>query len=307
MGGIAIDLNIAGTPPGGVEVRRRLGLRDARSRIIILNGHGDGWRARSSGGQFSVKWAPKGRVRYGTEGARHLLGPRGLLLMNAGQPYAMDFDGAAQTFCVFYSDDLVREAWAVRDALDLDAAGEVAEFPNLVFRPGAAFQGWISGLYADIDRTGDWPTDVEARLLMMLSDAVAAAKRHRGETARAPAVKATTRRHILARLEVARCLIADGEGHDLDTVARACGLSKFHLVRLFGRVFGCTPMKYAEHLRLDRAAEALRTSRRLIEEIAFEAGYESLGAFSRAFRRRFEATPRMFRAGSELAIPAKRA
>ena len=54
-------------------------------------------------------------------------------------------------------------------------------------------------------------------------------------------------------------------------------------------------MKYAEGLRLDRAAFALRQSAMLVDEIAFAAGYESASAFGRAFRRRFQVSPLAWR------------
>ncbi|MFZ3004700.1 MAG: helix-turn-helix transcriptional regulator [Phenylobacterium sp.] len=282
-----ILLNIAGDRLPGAEVRRERGDPSNPASVMILNGHGHDWRARSSGGAFSLKWAPRGAIRYRVEDADHLVRPGGMMLVNAGQPYEMDFQGAGQSFCLFFSDALVREA----------LGGErLAEFPNLIFRP--AFAGQVAALYEGLDGDNPWPDDLEATLLSILDQAVEDTRRHRGEAARLPAAKASTRRHLLARLEVARALIADGEGENLDQIARASGLSKFHLVRLFRAAFGTTPMKYAEGLRLDRAAERLRGSGTLIEEIGFSAGYESLGAFGRAFRRRFGAAPGAYRQAS---------
>lgn len=297
-----ILLSIAGGDWAGPEIRRSLGREGASSRIVMLNGHGRGWRARSGGGAFSVKWVPRGRVGYRTEGAAHPLAPEGFLLMNPGQPYDMAFQGAAETFCLFFSDDLVREAWgSTASPLDDDgeeAGGAPAEFPNLVFRPRAALGRAVAGLYREMGSKGAWPADVEARLLDVLALAVAQARAHRGEAARAPALRAATRARLRARLEVARRLILEGEGESLDQVAMAAGLSKFHLVRLFRAVFGTTPMRYAEGVRLDRAAEALKASGRpLVDEIAFAAGYESASAFGRAFRRRFGVSPTAWRAG----------
>lgn len=281
----AILHNVAGaTAPGGGGPRW-LGSPEAASRIVILNGHADAWSARSAGGGFSVKWAPRGRVEYLTEGERHTIRPDGLMLLNAGQPYEMSFQGPSETFCLFFSDDLVREAWGGHAA---------AEFPNVVFRPGFAAE--VARLRADLDPAAGWPDDLEARLLLVLDAAIAAARTHRGEARRTGAARPATRRRLLARLEVARELIADGEAASLDQVARAAGLSKFHLVRLFRAVHGVTPMKYAEGLRLDRAAARLAGAKDLIDEIAFEAGYETASAFGRAFRRRFGTSPSAFRA-----------
>lgn len=283
----AILHNVTGPAAAGGGAVRWFGAPHDPSRIVILNGHAEAWQARSGGGAFSVKWAPQGRVVYRSEGDTHVIRPDGLMLLNPGQPYEMAFQGPAETFCLFFSDDLVREAWG---------AAPPAEFPSLVFRP--AFAAAVAAIRADLDPAGPWPDDLEARLLLVLDAAIAAARTHRGEARRTGASRPATRRRLLARLEVARTLIADGEAANLDQVARAAGLSKFHLVRLFRAVHGETPMKYAEGLRLERAARRLAGPRGLIDEIAFEAGYESLSAFGRAFRRRFGASPAAYRKAS---------
>lgn len=277
----AILHNVA-RPDGKSDPPRWLGDPASTSRIMILNGHAEAWTARSGGGAFSVKWAPQGRVAYRCEGDTHIVRSDGLMLLNGGQPYEMAFRGPAETFCLFFSEDLVRQAWG----------GAAAEFPNLVFRPG--FGRELMRLREDL-ADDDWPDDLEARLLLVLDAAVAAARAHRGEARRTGAAKPATRARLLARLDVARALIADGEAGNLDQVARASGLSKFHLVRLFKAAFGETPMKYAEGVRLDRAAERLRVSGALVDEIAFAAGYDSASAFGRAFRRRFGAAPSAYR------------
>lgn len=279
----AILHNVA-RPDGKSDPPRWLGDPASTSRITILNGHADAWTARSGGGAFSVKWAPQGRVAYRCEGGVHLVRPDGLMLLNGGQPYEMAFRGPSETFCLFYSEDLVRQAWG---------GGSAPEFPNLIFRP--TFGGDLMRLRDDLAEPDRWPDDLEARLLLILDAAVAAARRHRGEARRTGALRPATQARLLARLDVARALIADGQADNLAQVSRAVGLSKFHLVRLFKAAFGETPMKYAEALRLDRAAERLRSSGALVDEIAFAAGYDSASAFGRAFRRRFAATPSAYR------------
>ena len=284
MAGPSILHNIAGPAAPGGERVRWLGEPSNASRIAILNGHADDWSARSAGGAFSVKWAPAGRADYRVDDGARTVAPRGFMLLNGGQPYEMRLGRGSETFCLFYSDDLVRLAWG-RDA--------PAEFPNLVFRP--RFAAELAAVRGDLADGTLWPDDLEARLLLVLDGAVQAARGHRREAARTGAARPATRRRLLARLEIARTLIADGEAPRLDRVARAAGLSKFHLLRLFKAVYGETPMRYAEGLRLDRAAAELRSGARLVDEIAFAAGYESASAFGRAFRRRFGATPTAWR------------
>ena len=285
MGETQIVLDITGDEAPGGGARRVRGDPASSSRILILNGHARGWRVWSAGGGFSLKWAPRGRIAYRLDEGVRVVAPDGMLLLNAGQPYDMAFEGEAESLCLFFSPDLVAQAGGGR---------ALGEFPNPVFRPGFAAE--VAALRAELSGEGPWPADLEARLLLILADAAEAARRHRRETRALPAARDATRRHLRARLEVARLLIEDGEAANLDQVARAAGLSKFHLVRLFRAAFGTTPMRHAEGVRLDRAAQALRDTPALVEELAFEAGYETLSAFGRAFRRRFGASPTAWRA-----------
>jgi AraC-like DNA-binding protein len=274
---------------------RRLGAANATSRIFILNGRARVWSGTAGGGDFSLKWAPRGQVLYHTDGARHRLRGDDVLLMNPDQPYETVFADAAgsESFCVFFSRDLLGQAWAA--AGDPERPETPAEFPNLVFEPRPALGRALVRLRRRLAEADAWPPDLEAELLLMLTDAVAAARTHRGQAARLTVVKPATRGRLLSRVEFARRLIVEAGVEDLDALAQASGLSKFHLLRLFRAVQGATPMKYAEGVRLERAAERLRGTGELIEEIAFAAGYESSSAFGRAFRRRFALAPRAYR------------
>ena len=68
-------------------------------------------------------------------------------------------------------------------------------------------------------------------------------------------------------------------------LAAGVGLSRSALAARFTELVGEAPMAYVTRWRLRRAAVALRTTRRPVEEIAAAAGYESTAAFSKAFRR----------------------
>jgi transcriptional regulator GlxA family with amidase domain len=81
-------------------------------------------------------------------------------------------------------------------------------------------------------------------------------------------------------------------------MAAASGLSKFHFLRLFTAAYGIGPAAYAERCRLGRADALLRQTSLPIGEVAHRAGYDSQAAFTKAFRRRFGATPRASRASA---------
>ena len=69
----------------------------------------------------------------------------------------------------------------------------------------------------------------------------------------------------------------------------------------FTRIMGETPMRYLAQQRLQLAARRLEESGASIARIAFEVGYESEAAFSRAFKREFGLPPAAWREGRMLA------
>ncbi|HLJ53835.1 MAG TPA: AraC family transcriptional regulator [Chthonomonadaceae bacterium] len=109
------------------------------------------------------------------------------------------------------------------------------------------------------------------------------------------------RRHTLLdheqRIEAAvRYLAAHlDERIDLRDLADHVCLSRFHFHRVFQALLGETVGELHRRLRLERAAERLRSTRVPITEVAFEAGYATHEAFIRAFRAAFGYAPSTLR------------
>lgn len=76
----------------------------------------------------------------------------------------------------------------------------------------------------------------------------------------------------------------------LDELSEACGLSKFHLCRMFHRVVGVTPRTYHRHIRLERG-RAMLLAGRGASDIARELNFSDQSHFIRSFRKQFGATP----------------
>ena len=76
-----------------------------------------------------------------------------------------------------------------------------------------------------------------------------------------------------ARIEKALSFLLDNatEQPDLDALAAACGMSRFHLQRLFTRWVGVSPKRFVGHLTLERAKDCLRRSASVLDA-AFAAG-----------------------------------
>jgi AraC family transcriptional regulator len=97
---------------------------------------------------------------------------------------------------------------------------------------------------------------------------------------------------------VEAALWLDAHAHepvDLETAARAAGLSPFHFLRQFASVIGVTPHQYLVRSRLRRAARLLADDAGSITDIAFDVGFGDLSNFVRTFHRAAGVSPRAFR------------
>lgn len=82
----------------------------------------------------------------------------------------------------------------------------------------------------------------------------------------------------------------------MEALSRTANFSKFHFHRQFAAYVGVPVARYIQRLRLRRAAHRLAASEtRTIIDAAFDAGFDSPEAFSRAFRRSFGMAPSVFR------------
>ncbi|MDF0541397.1 AraC family transcriptional regulator [Sphingobium sp. H39-3-25] len=82
----------------------------------------------------------------------------------------------------------------------------------------------------------------------------------------------------------------------IEGLARSCGLGRARLIRGFKLLFGQTVAECLAERRLQAAASALKRTRQPVSQIAFQSGYLSNAAFTRAFARRFGTVPSAFRA-----------
>jgi AraC family transcriptional regulator len=99
---------------------------------------------------------------------------------------------------------------------------------------------------------------------------------------------------------------ADLDGDvSLEAVAAVASCSSPYFARRFADMMAETPKQYTSRLRLERAALRLVLLEDGILDIALDCGFICHETFSRAFRRRFGVTPRMFRNKGRLPKSAK--
>lgn len=80
----------------------------------------------------------------------------------------------------------------------------------------------------------------------------------------------------------------------LEELGKLVGCSPFYLSRTFSAEMGMTLPQYLRRLRLERAAELLRSGKFNVTEAAMEVGYSSLSHFSQAFHEQYGCCPGLY-------------
>lgn len=77
-------------------------------------------------------------------------------------------------------------------------------------------------------------------------------------------------------------------------LAEAAHFSPFYAARIFRELTGFAPADYIRRLRLSRSALRLRDEHCKIIDVAYDAGYDSVDGYQRAFRKEFGCNPREY-------------
>lgn len=76
---------------------------------------------------------------------------------------------------------------------------------------------------------------------------------------------------------------------------RLAGRSNEHVCRTCKIVTGLTPTEYINRIRIEHAAQLLRSDETSIDNVVRECGFENISYFYRLFRRQFGTTPKAYR------------
>jgi AraC-like DNA-binding protein len=112
-------------------------------------------------------------------------------------------------------------------------------------------------------------------------------------------------RGTFERLVRARRFIDDcyDQPLNLEAIAAAACLSRYHFLRQFQREFQKTPHEYLQERRLERARQLLAAGNHSVTDVCFEVGFQSLGSFSTLFHRVVGQPPATYRARSLVVVP----
>ncbi|MEV5976598.1 helix-turn-helix transcriptional regulator [Streptomyces sp. NPDC052114] len=213
-------------------------------------------------------------------------------------------------------------AWARSGVLGIGVADDYWVLPpnralwvpaGVVHRTGATRDAVLCSLYLDPERCGlDWteptPVGVDGLLAHLIAylgrDDLADDARLRAEgvvldvLAPLPVTSLDVPHPRDDRVRaVANALLRDpADGRSLEAHARAVGVSRRTMTRLFVQDTGMNFDRWRTHLRL-RAALPLLAEGRPVVQVARSVGYTTASAFLAAFRRTFGTSPRRYLKG----------
>lgn len=81
----------------------------------------------------------------------------------------------------------------------------------------------------------------------------------------------------------------------VDTLARECAMSRSAFAARFTQMIGESPISYVARWRMNRAAHLLGATEEKIAAVANKVGYESVTAFTKAFKQHFGLSPGAYR------------
>ncbi|WP_298987161.1 GlxA family transcriptional regulator [uncultured Roseibium sp.] len=85
------------------------------------------------------------------------------------------------------------------------------------------------------------------------------------------------------------------DAHSLIELSGIAGLGERTFLRRFSAATGFKPTGYIQNVRIAKAREGLELTRRTVDEIAWEVGYEDSSAFRKVFRKLIGTTPNAYR------------
>lgn len=202
------------------------------------------------GGSFSLKLVLAGEEEYFIGRRTVRVRPGDLLFVNAGESYGSRIRQYCRSLSLFFSEQDLASV-NVAHGRDPDASADVPQV-----RYSASRGNWrlVAELVRCLQRSRRYTAAALSRSLL---DGAFRQLRH---VAPAPALanvrKRSTRDELVGRIVRSREYIEDmrGEHCSLDELAAIACLSRYHFLRVFREVIGCSPVAFARARRVGGAA-----------------------------------------------------
>ena len=152
----------------------------------------------------------------------------------------------------------------------------------------------VEHILAELDSGAGGAAEVVTRLAdILFIQAVRAYFHENADTAQSGWLAATRDKQVGRALALLHA--KPDEPWTVEMLARRLATSRSSFADRFSELVGEPPLRYLSRLRIDAAARRLRSSDDKLGAVAAEAGYESVSAFNRAFKRQVGMTPGEYR------------
>lgn len=245
------------------------------------------------GNYYLLSLPVAGHATFHLSGRAHEVTPRCAAIVNAAQRFRFEASEAFDQIVVRFERDAVDAAWA---ALAGAPPAKAIDFDVPVPADSAAWRALapVLALLADSTRPGGSGAGLphlHARLQDLLLTTLLL---HRGPPARAPAPAAAAPRRRSVRQLQELMLAQLDEPWTLASAARTGGMAMRTLQSAFQAQCGQGPMQWLREQRLLAARGVLADAgeRVRVTDTALRFGFNHLGEFASAYRRRFGESPR---------------
>lgn len=252
-----------------------------------------------------IKYVLSGTEQYHVGRRQHSVSAGRYLLVNRGKRYDTILPYSASPIlglCLSLNDALLSEVQtallAEQRLLDQQVLPEQHfEFPEIVYHGADALGAELARL-APLVMQEEFSEVPKETVFFRLAEALLNAQTDlRKRCAQLPARNKSTQLELLRRLSVARQFMDDcfAENISVTMLAQLAALSEFHFFRTFRQLYGVTPHQYLLSRRLEKAAALLSETNELVNVIAHSTGFSDLRSFSKAFRKKFQCSPVLYR------------
>jgi AraC family transcriptional regulator len=273
---------------------------DARGRVPIARalGRGQDWciseyvcTARPGDRAFeerhkhvTVAAVVAGLFTYRADTGAALLHPGAFLLGNFGTCFECGHDHSSGDRCIAFH--FAPEYFA--EVAASVAGSATFRFPTAMLPAVPKGVPWLARIEARV--AGGRQLEIDEAALQLMEVVIGASSGTSSSPLRASARDERRISDVLRYIER-----HSTDALDLDQLAGAAAMSKYHFLRTFRRTVGITPYQFLLSVRMRRAAVRLLTSSEPVSTIAFEAGFGDLSTFNGRFRDQFGTSPISYR------------